>query len=328
MQIKRTIREHLSIQSLAYISAGVFLTISHNLYEYLAIRYFGYILLSISFILLLSTILFELTNITWIGEGFRLLFRDITRKIALPIDKLFFGILPMLTIAALFFSIVNEIYYISKLKEQDQTIISTLEETNLEVVLIVVGFLLVLYITTQILPFFIRIWRIGILFIVSVVIFIILNNFNVPNVFIGLYLLLILLFPIIFSTRRNVRRRVWRDWNQAASRVFFLLGIVLFVAGIPVAFSKIFSLNDYWGVALCFICLSIAFGLRLHIWAENFSLAVRVIFKFGVLLFLAVILYIWAVAFNPEILWILVTWFICVVVSLSPECTYTPRITA
>ena len=317
--MRRTISEHLSVQSLVYISAGVFLTISHNLYEYLILRYFGYMLLSISIIILLTIPVFEFSNIPRISRELRLFFRRFTRRIAVELDNLFIRILPMLTITALFFAILNEIVYVNKLREQGDSSISAVEEANLEVVLIIVGVGILLYIIVQILPFFIRRWRIGVIFILSTILFIILNSLKTPPIFLALYLFLILLFPVLLSTRRDTRRRVWRSFYQAAARIFFLISIVLFFAGIPAAFSKVFSLNDFWGKSLCLLCLSSAFSLRLSILPIYFPLAERIIFKAGLVLLLAGILYIWVVAFNSEILWALVTWLICFVVSLSPE---------
>lgn len=253
MTYRNLVRRYLTAQALAYMTAGIFLVISHHLNYSTFLRYFGHLLIATSFVIIISIFFYQLA-----------------RRITV-LDTTFSQTLSIVTVAALIISTIDEIAYNNAHQELGS---QGLSEFSFFGILLVMVLWLIIFI---LLPPTRRRLRLnfqsisGIFFLISILFIFICLISIWKNIFSLIYSYLflgtgILLYGVLFVLlqRQQTPNHICRLGLLGMERILFLLIIVFVLAGFISMLTKAFHPGYFFGPGLSLFCYLLALGPRFH----------------------------------------------------------------
>lgn len=251
LNIRNLVRQYLAGQVMAYMAAGIFLTMSHNLSQYSFLRYLGHMFISTSFIILISLSRYQLA-----------------RRIAV-LDILFSAALSLVTIFAIFMSILDEI-----ILTHGNIPVEYIGESSPVGILLIIYFWAIIFMLTP--SFNIRrrlnLFNLRGLLMLFSFSFIAIGYISIwKSFFLNIYSYLFLtigfllyLAVLILIYRDRTRSHTWRVTILSIERILFLFIILFLVSGLISLITKAFPLSYFLGPGIAMCCYFFALGPRLH----------------------------------------------------------------
>jgi hypothetical protein len=248
--IQRLTRLNLVGQSLAYLSAGSFLVLSHYLKQYFFMNYLGHLFISISLLVLIACYKFKLA-----------------RRFAI-IDTMFSGALFIISILIVLITIIDEIVF------SHNTQLNTISNTDPPILFIGITILVSLWVLIYM--FLPRIggrnrvnWRSfpAILFLFSMLIIVtgmifVWKNVEPTNISYTILGLGVLVYGIslFLFTKNQLGARFWEEIWLRAPRIFFMGVLVFGLASLVSLIIHSISPLCFLGPALSFLAFTLALG--------------------------------------------------------------------
>lgn len=251
LKYNRVLRELLIADSIAYLLAGTFLILSHELSNAITLRYIGYLLLATSII-----ILFSLIRTKWANR-------------VIILDSLFNVVLFIVTFASLYFYILGELIYYHQDNQFSLGYLSSIDST-IAMVLLVSYLWVFIYAVITVKAFFkTRLRGIRhlmsmagtsrllvfciIVFVLSGIFSIFTKEFAYENFWdIGLFL------SCIYGAFQ-LRSPTFRETMLRGQRFILNLSIFLIICAIIYISTLAFDIKYYYSLAVSMLCLLIIF---------------------------------------------------------------------